>query len=162
MMPLKKSLAIALAILGLLIWLGYAYYYVLDFPLFLTEGKDGVWRQILIIVYGYTTLVIGVFLGSVYRRLKRIGDEERVDIRAVIKSAITSTDFWLGMFASPVVYIILLQAISLDTFSLPAFIAITLVGLQNGFVCNIVADTLIGEKSKTVAGPKTKPRRARG
>lgn len=158
MTTMKSPVAIVLGIFGLLFWLGYAYYNLLDFPLFLVEGKSSIGLQLLMIAYGYTTLLVGVFLGSVYRMVKKIGDEDSIDIRSVVKAALRSTDFWLGMFASPVVYVILLQAINLDKVSLVAFIGITLVGLQNGFVCNVVADTLIGEKPKLTRRPRAKSR----
>jgi hypothetical protein len=55
-------------------------------------------------------------------------------------------DFWLGLFASPVVYTMLLQAIDLQNTSITGIIGITLVGLQNGFVCNSIADAMINQQ----------------
>jgi hypothetical protein len=51
-----------------------------------------------------------------------------------------------------VVYVVLLQAINLERFTIAAFIGVTLVGLQNGFVCNVVADALIAGRQRSGRG----------
>jgi len=142
-MNLTKGVAITLAAIGLALWISYGYFFLLDSTHFLAENANSTSNQVILIGYGYVVLLVGVFLGSVYRQLKALPTDKKIKIGAVVRSAFGSKDFWLGMFASPVVYVILLQAINLDRFTLPALIGVTLVGLQNGFVCNVVADGLI-------------------
>jgi branched-subunit amino acid transport protein AzlD len=151
-MMLTKGVAIALAAVGLALWLGYGYFFLLDSTHFLAENASPVINQVILIVYGYMVLLVGVFLGSVYRQLKALTANETVNIASVVRSALASKDFWLGMFASPVVYVVLLQAINLERFTIAAFIGVTLVGLQNGFVCNVVADALIAGRQRSGRG----------
>lgn len=134
-----------LAILGLVFWILYVIRYVLGVPLFLASVQGpSVGAQIAFVAYGYATLLVGVFLGVVYKALKRTREKgrPRVKIGAVLRDACQHVDFWIGIFASPVVYVVLLQAVDLENISLSGTIALTLVGLQNGFVCEALADSL--------------------
>jgi hypothetical protein len=135
-----------LAIVGLIFWAYYFYTYLLGAPLFLnTEDASRVATQIGFGVYGYVILLVGVMLGAVYQELKIAKSEgkEQIVIGSTMRRATRTADFWLGMFASPVVYAILLQAIDMTNVTIASFVGITLVGLQNGFVCNTIADSLI-------------------
>jgi hypothetical protein len=148
-----------LAAVGLFFWVCYILTYVLGMPLFLnTEGDNRIAAQIGFGIYGYVILLIGVILGAVYQELKvaKANGKKQVRIGATLRRATRTADFWLGIFASPVVYAILLQAIDLTNVTASSFIGITLVGLQNGFVCNTVADSFIknGLQGQSAPAPK--------
>lgn len=139
------SVARLFALIGLLFWTFYYWRYVGGLPRFLAQdGQLGIAGQLAFGAYGYLTLVVGVFLGTVYRQLSGIPGEEReeIDIRKIIKKPFRNADFWMAMFASPVIYAVLLQAVNLETLSLAAVFSLTLIGLQNGFVCNQLAESL--------------------
>ena len=110
-------------------------------------GQSNIASEIALGVYGFVILLIGVFLGAVHNRLKaeKDGGASDIAIGKVIAVALRTPDFWLGIFAAPVVYVILLQAVDLETVSAAKIFALTLVGLQNGFVCNTAADGLISK-----------------
>lgn len=135
-----------LAVVGLIFWLYYFFTHIVGAPLFLTVEDDSrVATQIGFGVYGYVILLVGVMLGAIYQELKVVKAEGRrqIKIASTMRRATRTPDFWLGIFASPVVYVVLLQAIDMTNVTTGSFIGLTLVGLQNGFVCNTVADSLI-------------------
>ncbi|PZQ88718.1 MAG: hypothetical protein DI534_11230 [Leifsonia xyli] len=151
--------SMVLALVGLVFWVGYVLKFVLGDTLFLAGADDSkISLQVAFGVYGYVTLLLGVFLGAVYQEIKaqKAAGVTHFAIGGVIKQALRSADFWLGIFASPVVYAVLLQAVNMETITLSGFIGLTLVGLQNGFVCNTVAESVIGGKPKPV-GVAAKP-----
>lgn len=139
-------IAVLLAIAGLIFWIAYAELVLTDAPKFLVGESSlaGSKAKAILIVYGYATLVVGVFLGSGYRELKdrRTKEVKQVKVKELFGSILHSVDFWLGLFGSPVVYAILLQAIDLNNASVASAAGLTLVGLQNGFVCQSIADAI--------------------
>ncbi|MET1416830.1 hypothetical protein ABVF61_31535 [Roseibium sp. HPY-6] len=149
---LNINMARVLAILGLVFWAYYVIRYVFGVPLFLADGgAPSLGAQIAFLTYGYVTLLGGVFLGVVYKELKaaRSRGKTKVNIWSVLRGAFKQIDFWIGVFASPVVYVVLLQAVDLENISLAGILALTLVGLQNGFVCETLADSLFSQVDKT-------------
>ncbi len=149
---ISLKFSLLLAVVGLVFWVFYILKYVFELPLFLAaEDGIGLSTQILFLVYGYLTLVVGVILGAVYKELKleKSRGRRRIKIAKVLRGSMQTPEFWMGIFASPVLYVILLQAVNLDSITIGGFIAVTLVGLQNGFVCNSIADALF-EKSPTL------------
>ena len=153
--PISLKLALLLAALGLIFWVYYVLKYVFELPLFLA-AQDGIGlsTQLLFLAYGYLTLVVGVILSSIYKELKleKSRGRRRIKIQTVLRNAMRSPEFWMGVFASPVVYVVLLQAVDLENISIGGFVAVTLVGLQNGFVCNSIADALF--ENNPTANPK--------
>jgi hypothetical protein len=151
-------IAVLLAVAGLVFWIAYAELVLTDTPKFLV-GESSLANskaKAILIVYGYATLVVGVFLGSGYRELKerRTKDIKQIKIKELLGSILHSTDFWLGLFGSPVVYAILLQAIDLNSASIASATGVTLVGLQNGFVCQSIADAI---RPKIAGSPAEDP-----
>jgi hypothetical protein len=141
-----STVAVLLAVIGLIFWIAYVEFVLTDSPKFLVGQSSlaGSGAKAILIVYGYATLVVGVFLGSGYRELKerRTKDIKQIKVSELFASILHSTDFWLGLFGSPVVYAILLQAIDLNNASVASAAGLTLVGLQNGFVCQSIADAI--------------------
>ncbi|MBB2962534.1 hypothetical protein [Methylobacterium sp. R2-1] len=145
------QLSIFLAAAGLVFWVVYVLKFILGDSLFLAGADDTkIGVQIAFGVYGYLTLLVGVFVGAVYQEIKSQKGAGNVEIAIgpSIGRALRGADFWLGIFASPVVYAVLLQAVNLETITASGFVGLTLVGLQNGFVCNTIAETIIGGKPK--------------
>lgn len=146
-----------LAAVGLLFWICYILKYVLGAPLFLnSEERNQIAVQLGFGAYGYIVLLIGVFLGAVYQEIKagKASGNNQIKIGKMIKRALGSADFWLGVFASPVVYAVLLQAINITNVTISGLFGLTLVGLQNGFVCNTIADSIINNRLPVQAQPK--------
>lgn len=140
------ALARVLALAGLAFWGYFLMRNIFEIPLFLNSAGDSALPlQIAFGVYGYAVLLFGVVLGAVYReiRARRQAGRKTIKIFTVMRQALSTIDFWLGVFASPVVYAVLLQAVDLTSISVSGFVGITLVGLQNGFACNAVADALL-------------------
>ena len=93
-------------------------------------------------VYAYLATVIGVFLGSFYRGLSalRISGTRRVP-SGFAAARLRSVDLWLGLVASPIVFVFLLR--TTDGMSLPGLI---IVGLENGFCELVVIESLMQRK----------------
>jgi hypothetical protein len=140
------TVAVLLAIVGLVFWIAYVEFVLADSTKFLVgqESLSTNSLKAILVVYGYFTLVVGVFLGSGYRNLKdrQAAGGKTLRIKEFIGEVFHSVDFWLGLFGSPVVYAILLQAIDLTNISIGSAAGLTLVGLQNGFVCQSIADAI--------------------
>lgn len=146
--PIRRPIANT-AIVGLLFWFIYVLKYVLGAPLFLAASEEiKLAYQIGFGIYGYLTLLVGVFIGAVYQEIKaaKTTGSTHIKIIQITRQALNSADFWLGIFASPVVYAVLLQAVNMEEISVGGFIGLILVGLQNGFVCNTIAESMINAK----------------
>lgn len=151
----RLQMAKILAVGGLIFWLAYVSKYVFGAPLFLAAPTgNALGMQIGFGLYGYLVLLLGVFLGSIYQELRAIKatNRRRIRIGPTIRNAFRTPDFWLGIFASPVVYAVLLQAIDLEDLSASGIAGLTLVGLQNGFVCNTIAESIVNRTGQGATG----------
>lgn len=151
------TLARTLALIGLVFWSYYVLRHILDVPLFLNSaGESSLPLQLAFGAYAYAVLLMGVVLGAIYReiRARRQAGRKTIKITAVMRHSVGTTDFWLGVFASPVIFAMLLQAVDLTNIRLSGFVGITLVGLQNGFACNAVADALLDSGRTELPGKK--------
>ena len=89
----------------------------------------------------FVVTVVGVLIGSIYRRLLALQREgqRRAHLGAVFVDVARSIDLQLGLVGSPVVFGLLWQAIA--DISLPGML---IVALQNGFCCHaILQQTLV-------------------
>jgi len=140
------TISVLLALVGLIFWIAYVEFILVDSTKFLVgqESLSTNSLKAILVGYGYFTLVVGVFLGAGYRNLKerRAAGGKMLNVREFIREVFHSVDFWLGLFGSPVVYAILLQAVDLTNISIGSAAGMTLVGLQNGFVCQSIADAI--------------------
>lgn len=90
------------------------------------------------LVFGYLVTVVGVVLGSFYRELKRRQEQGMKSInsfRSYASSVVRSIDLWMGLFASPLIYALILK--TTDGASLSG---VTIIGLENGFFCTLVLE----------------------
>ena len=104
----------------------------------LTSGQS---TQILVGLSGFIATLVGVLLGSAYRRLsamKAAGRKNIGKLRTFLKSLLESVDLWMGFVASPLVFALLLRAS--EGMSTPGLL---IVGLENGFCCLLIAESLI-------------------
>lgn len=110
----------------------------LDRGLFAMPGDGGIgWRSVAL---GYVITVVGVILGSAYRDLQRKREKGETTVSlAWGRDLFMSIELWKGLFASPIVYALLIR--SLGDIEIPA---LCITALQNGFVCTLVADELPG------------------
>lgn len=152
---MNQAFAKGLAVVGLAFWVAYVLLYVTSVPDFLADaGSITVESQLLFGAYGYLTLVAGVFLGSGYQMLKaqKAQGVTQVKITKLLRESVRHIDFWMGLFVSPLIYAILLQAIDLETIDAASVFSLTLIGLQNGYVCNTLADAFFAKAGDKATG----------
>lgn len=136
---MKSLLAVALAITGALAWVYMTY--GIEIRHFDTEqGAIGV---LFHVVYGYAMTVLGVGLGSAYRALERMresGLSTITNFGIFARQVYHSIDFWMALFASPIVYAALWKTISVNDLA-----ALTIFPLENGFVCLAIISSLVAK-----------------
>ena len=114
------------------------------------EGAEN--SQTIRFMITFLATVVGVLLGSIYRELKSLqstGIAKIPSLNTFFSDIGRSTDLWIGLAGSPIVYSLILQ--STNGMSLPGLIV---VALQNGFCCLIVLNGFIGRQE---AGQKVPP-----
>jgi hypothetical protein len=81
---------------------------------FAAPGAAAATTKVLVIAYGYGITVIGVVLGSFYRELQRRQSAGVTEIKlGELRHAVFgSTDFWMSLCGSPLVYALLLQSVA--------------------------------------------------
>ena len=142
--PLQLVAVILAAGVGFL-----AYWYLApregSFGMFEDSKGNGNFRFVI----SFVATLVGVVLGSIYRELKALQAKNipKIENLTLFFSDIArSTDLWLGLAGSPIVYALLLQAS--DGMSLPG---LTIVALQNGFCCLIILNSFVGKEERRLA-----------
>jgi hypothetical protein len=142
--PWQAAVALTALLIGLV-----AYWYLApreaSFGMFEDVSGSGNFR----FAVSFVATLVGVVLGSIYRELKSLRAQGiyKIENPALFFSDIArSTDLWLGLAGSPIVYALLLQAS--DGMSLPGLIV---VALQNGFCCLIILNSFVGKEEKRLA-----------
>jgi hypothetical protein len=100
---------------------------------------------ILRIGYGYLITLIGVLLGSFYKKMqemKAAGETSIKSVRDFFKSMVRDLNLWMALCASPIVYALVVKAA--DGLSIPSF---TFIGLENGFFCLSIITAIAGQKA---------------
>jgi len=136
----------AVILVGTAIIVGLVAYWYLapretSFGMFDEDGATGNFRFALTFI----ATLIGVALGSIYRELKDLqaqGIRTIPELKPFFSEVGRSTDLWLGLAGSPIVYGLLLQAS--NGMSLPGLIV---VALQNGFCCLVIVNGFVGKKA---------------
>jgi hypothetical protein len=125
----------------------FAYWYLAprNAPLGMFEGADesGTVR----IIASFLATVAGVFLGSIYRELRRLQDAGTKQIDNASAFAIgmmRSVELWMGLAGSPIVYALLLK--TSDGMSMSGLV---ITGLENGFCCLIILNTFLQKPQTT-------------
>jgi hypothetical protein len=106
------------------------------------EGTEN--SQTIRFMITFLATVVGVLLGSIYRELKLLqgmGIAKIPSLNTFFSGIGRSTDLWIGLAGSPIVYSLILQ--STDGMSLAGLIV---VALQNGFCCLVVLNSFIGRQ----------------
>jgi hypothetical protein len=98
---------------------------------------------LLTATYGFCLTLIGVALGSTYRRLikLRAAGTDKIAILRLLGDVFTSVDFYIGLVGAPIVYGLLWQ--SLSDISLAG---LTIIALQNGFTSHAILDQFVNSK----------------
>ena len=136
-----------LAVLGAYIWFRYVRQ-TQAFGMFEGADRDALSKAVL----GYCATVFGVLVGSGYRCLKQLRETGVTVIdnpKAFVSQLLRSVDLWLGLFGSPIVYLLLLQ--SSPGMSLPALVT---VAIENGFCCLIIVNGFLGQMDQQGARPQ--------
>ena len=99
-------------------------------------------QSILVIAYGYAVTLVGVFLGSAYRKLQDMKTRPRPlihigKIRKFLSSVFRSIDFWMGLCGSPIVYALIWKSMGGGSVA-----GLTTIALQNGFFCTLILNGL--------------------
>ena len=95
----------------------------------------------------FLAVIGGVVLGSFYRELRGLkaqGVNRVPHLWTFFLDASRSTDMWLGLLGSPVVYALLLR--SSEGMTLGGMI---LTGLENGFCCLLILNSLLDRDTPT-------------
>jgi hypothetical protein len=104
------------------------------------------------IVLSFAATIAGVVLGSVYRQVRELqarGTPKIDDFGAFFGDVFRSTDMWLGLVGSPLVYALLLKSSDGMGFS-----GLITVALENGFCCLLIVNGFVG-KMEPQASPKS-------
>lgn len=137
-------IAVCAALIGLIAWFGLAQ--APQETLGFLPGSLGEIRVFLLSL-GYLCMVFGMVLGVLARALMRMRDlgQDEVDIRAFVRSSFRRVDFWLSLFASPVIYGGILTSRNLGVHQFCYF------ALQSGFSSYVVIRALLegGGRSQT-------------
>jgi len=96
-----------------------------------TSNKIWLW------IFGYLVTLIGVASGSGYRNLQKQRSQTIGSIREFFGGIFLSTDLWMGLLGSPIVYGLILK--STEGMSRAAFFV---TALENGFCCTILINSL--------------------
>lgn len=87
------------------------------------------------VLIGYALTVMGVLLGTGYRSLQamKVAGKDFPGLPNFSRQMGRSVDLWMGLFASPIVFALILQSTGGAGWA-----AITAIALQNGFSCTVV------------------------
>jgi hypothetical protein len=138
--------AIVAVVLGFVLYMNFVPR-TASFGMQAEAGGSGMLRLTL----SFAATIAGVVLGSVYRQIRELQARGAVridDFGAFFGDVFRSTDMWLGLVGSPLVYALLLK--SSDGMSLPGLIT---VALENGFCCLLIISGFVG-KTEQQASPK--------
>lgn len=98
------------------------------------------------IVLGYALTLVGVVIGTAFRKIKELeqaGQKTIQNFRQLAADILRSTDLWMGFCAAPIVAGIVLTTAS----DIPIY-GFALIALQNGFFCQAVIERLQAPKSE--------------
>ena len=100
-----------------------------------------------VIAYGFLITLVGVFLGSGYRELQRQKESGKTNIviSEFFRNIFTSIDLWMGLFGAPIVYALLWKSIGDSSIA-----GLSVIALQNGFCCTLIASNLINGKPQSL------------
>jgi hypothetical protein len=110
-------------------------------------------RSFFELAYGMAMTLLGVFLGSFYRRLAELKQQKRTTIgnpKTFVKQVLLSIDLWMGLCGAPIVFGIILR--SAEGMDLPGY---TMVALENGFCCLVVLSSFTSQDRGRAAGDET-------
>lgn len=88
------------------------------------------------LIFGYLMTLLGVLLGTAYRRLQHLRDagiKEIPSFRRFSRSIFLSIEFWLGICGSPLVYALLVRSTEGGGLA-----GLTTIAIQNGFFCTVI------------------------
>jgi hypothetical protein len=143
----RFGVAIIAVVVGFVLYLNFAPR-TASFGMQAEAGGSGMLRLGL----SFAATIAGVVLGSVYRQIRELqarGTTRIDDFGAFFGNVFRSTDMWLGLVGSPLVYALLLKAS--DGMSLAGLIT---VGLENGFCCLLIINGFVG-KMEQQASPRS-------
>ena len=88
------------------------------------------------LIFGYLMTLLGVLLGTAYRRLQHLRDtgiKEIPSFPRFSRSIFLSIEFWLGICGSPLVYALLVRSTEGGGLA-----GLTTIAIQNGFFCTVI------------------------
>lgn len=126
---------LALGIGGFLLWT------VSDDPARLGANGSTEDTKLLNYLVGFSLTIIGVVGGTVYREafnLRRAGINVVTSYKSFFSKVFKSTDLIMGLAGSPLIFALLLDAMSGISIT-----GLIVVALQNGFACSAIVGTII-------------------
>jgi len=138
----KWIVALLLFVVGLVGWVYLAGSATVRFGAQATPEAPGTgW-----LVYGFAMTLIGVYLGSSFRELRRIRDGDNdgtINPGSFFAGVFRLIDFWMGACAAPIVYALLVR--NLDG---GGYAGLTVIALENGFCATLIASQILAPNSK--------------
>ncbi len=97
--------------------------------------KDSTANDIIVSIIAFSATILGVLLGSLYRRLVELKERGQQSIRnrVLFRQVLRSIDFKIGLVGAPIVFGLLWNAIS--DISMPGML---IIALQNGFTSHAI------------------------
>jgi hypothetical protein len=120
-----------------------------------TAGQIG---TVALAAYGFLVTLIGVALGSAYRRLMQLRREgtQRIAFLTLLGHVASSVDFQIGLVGSPLVFGLLWQSIGDISVA-----GLTVIALQNGFASHAILDQIIPGKRSDPQDASQSPEQSR-
>ncbi len=131
----KAILFAAFALIGMFGWIYFATPNSLAFGAL--QDPNSTANKVWLWIAGYVVTLVGVASGAGYRNLQKRQSPTIGSVREFISTIFLSTDFWMGLLGSPIVYGLILK--STERMSGAAFFV---TALENGFCCTILINSL--------------------
>ncbi len=99
------------------------------------------------LIYGFLVTLVGVFFGSAFHELKRLkeGGQSHIKPLKFFVGLLSSIEIWMGFCASPIVYALLMKNLGGGSDA-----GLTVIALENGFCCTLIASKVLGGTNKEV------------
>jgi hypothetical protein len=149
----SNLLAFLILIFSLLLGISISYFILKqNFSLYGAVGDaENPSKSWTIYILGFLVTILGVLCGTIYREaMERRNNGERQisgDLKSFFRSIYKSTDFIMGVSASPIIFSLLIDA--MNGISTTGFI---IIALQNGFACSAIAGSLVTKNTPKLGG----------
>lgn len=108
------------------------------------QDPNSTTNRVWLWVLGYLITLGGVACGSGYRSLQKLQGQSIGSVRKFFGGVLLSTDLWMGLLGSPIVYGLILRSTTGMSHS-----AFFVTALENGFCCTILINSFTHNGHRT-------------